>query len=186
MKDKIINIEKFKSNKKSNLTNKDIFNLILIYKSMEGTLVSFNLNVLLESLEKYKSLERFSSIYQDLKFVNDNGKERFDIEDILVENIERKIVLMNGNEIVILSDNEYFEMLKKQYSREVLSEFGRLMYFINNDLKYGIGNWELVSEDEYIKDDNYLSFVTGEFIGKSKSKKAIKKRLIENTKNIYE
>lgn len=62
------------------------------------------------------------------------------------------------------------------------------MFFINMDLEFGINNWYLVAEDEYIKDSIYPGIVTGEFIGQEKDSKVMKKvrkRSIENLRNIY-
>lgn len=57
------------------------------------------------------------------------------------------------------------------------------------DLEYGLNNWTLVAEDEYIEDSIYPGIITGEFIGQEKNKKVMKKvrkRAIERCKNIYE
>lgn len=73
-------------------------------------------------------------------------------------------------------------------SKDVLESFGDLMFFVNNDLKYGIGNWKFLFEDEVLQYPKYPSIVTGEFIGKEKNPETmqkIKKRSIERLKSQY-
>ena len=72
---------------------------------------------------------------------------------------------------MILASPEKINELKEKYCKDVLQIFGDLMIFINNDLKYGIGNWELLFEDEVLKYPRYPSIVAGEFIGKKKMQK---------------
>lgn len=189
---KVISVEEYGQHKSTNLSIEDIFNLFLIFKHNEETLTIFDSNVLMESLAKYKNMDRFSTLLSDLVITkNENGKDIIDLSDCLDKYIQNKTVIMNPSkqsEIMILEIDEEFSQLKKSYDEKTLSSFGDLLFFINMDLEYGINNWSLVAEDEYIKYPKYPGIVTGEFIGQEKTPevmKKVKKRAIEGLKNLY-
>lgn len=64
---------------------------------------------------------------------------------------ERLIIETEENEFIILASPEKINELKEKYCKNVLQSFGDLMFFVNNALKYGIGNWELLFEDEVLQ-----------------------------------
>ncbi len=190
---KVISIEEYGQHKSTNLSIEDIFNLFLIFKHNEETLAIFDLNVLMESLAKYKNMDRFSTLLSNLVITkNEKGKDIIDLSDCLDKNIQNKTVIMDPSEqseIMILASDEEFIQLKKSYDEKTLTSFGNLMFFLNMDLEYGINNWSLVAEDEYIKYPKYSGIVTGEFIGQentSEVMKKVKQRAIERLKNLYE
>lgn len=186
------NVIEFKKIDKSfNLDLEDIINLFLICKSREGILIEFDLNILIQSIYKYIDIERFNSLYTNIKpLLNESNKFINELENILVKKVKEKAIVFypsNKNQIFIIGNEEYFLNMKNNYSAELFDKFNELMFCINNDLEFGIDNWEIIAEDEYISDSIYPGIVTGEFIGQDKIKKtrAIKKRMIENLKNIY-
>lgn len=176
---KVINFEEYWQHKSANLSIEDIFNLFLIFKHNEETLAIFDLNVLMESLAKYRNMDRFSTLLSNLVITkNENGKDIIDLSDCLDKNIQNKTVIMNPSkqsEIMILGSDEEFSQLKRSYDEKTLSSFGDLMFFVNMDFEYGINNWSLVAEDEYIKYPKYPGIVTGEFIGQEKTPAVMKK-----------
>ena len=189
---KVISIEEYRQPKNTNLSKEDIFNLFLIFKCNEETLPIFDSSVLMESLAKYKNMDRFSTLLSNLVITkSENGKDIIDLSDCLDKNIKNKTVIINPSkqsEIMILASDEEFSQLKKSYDERTLSSFGDLMFFLNMDLEYGINNWSLVAEDEYIKHPKYPGIVTGEFIGQEKTPevmKKVKKRAIERLKILY-
>ena len=189
---KVISIEEYRQPKNTNLSKEDIFNLFLIFKCNEETLPIFDSNVLMESLAKYKNMDRFSTLLSNLVITkSENGKDIIDLSVCLDKNIKDKTVIINPSkqsEIMILASDEEFSQLKKSYDERTLSSFGDLMFFLNMDLEYGINNWSLVAEDEYIKHPKYPGIVTGEFIGQEKTPevmKKVKKRAIERLKILY-
>ena len=89
---------------------------------------------------------------------------------------------------MIIASSEKINELKEKYCKDVLQSFGDLIFFVNNDLKHGIGNWELLFEDEVLQYPKYPSIVTGEFIDKEKNSETmgkIKRRSIERLKSQY-
>lgn len=193
MSDKIINFndERNKRLKKENeisrLTYEDIFNLLLISKNYEGILTSFNLNLVQQAFARYKHMQRFSSIFSNLEIeYNEDGKEIINFSSIVEKKSKDNIIIFYNDDVVILADEEYFNNLKMNYTEETYFKFNDLVFFLNNDLKYGFDNWELLFEDEYIKYPGYPGIVTGEFIGQKKDAKVMKKvkeRTIERLKN---
>ena len=186
------NVVEFKKIEKNfNLNLEDIINLFLLCKSREGTLIAFDLNTLIQSIYKYIDTERFNSLYTNIKpLLNKSDSFMNELENILVKKVKEKATVVdpsNKNKIFIIGNEEYFLNMKNNYSEESFDKFNELMFYINNDLEFGLDNWEIFAEDEYISDSIYPGIVTGEFIGKDKTKKtrAIKKRMIENSKNIY-
>lgn len=195
--EKIISIQEYKNNQFEkaaiDLTVEDVFNLFLIFARAEEILPIVDLNILMESLAKYKNINRYHSIYKNLKIEkNDDGKDIINLEKCLETKINSKTILINpskSNEIVILDNDEEFEQLIEKYDEHTISVFRDLMFNIHMDLEYGINNWSLIAEDEYIEDPIYPSIVTSEFIGQEKDKKVMKKvrkRAIESLKNLYE
>ena len=189
---KVISIEEYRQPKNTNLSKEDIFNLFLIFKCNEETLPIFDSNVLMESLAKYKNMDRFSTLLSNLVITkSENGKDIIDLSVCLDKNIQNKTLIINPSkqsETMILASDEEFSQLKKSYDEKTLSSFGDLMFFLNMDLEYGINNWGLVAEDEYIKHPKYPGIVTGEFIGQEKTPevmKKVKKRAIERLKILY-
>lgn len=189
---KVISIEEYRQRKSTNLSIEDIFSLFLIFKYNEETLTIFDLNVLMESLAKYKNMDRFSTLLSNLVITkSENGKDIIDLSDCLDKYIQNKTVIRNPSkqsEIMILEIDEELSQLKKSYDEKTLSSFGDLMFFVNMDLEHGINNWSLVAEDEYIKYPKYPGIITGEFIGQEKTPevmKKVKKRAIEGLKYLY-
>lgn len=180
---KIVNIGEYKKNPTEkqiiNLTVDDIFNLFLIFERSERKLPLIDLNVLMESLAKYKNMDRFASLYKNLETEeNENGINIINLESCVDKKIESKTIFVNPSqkaEILILGNDEEFDQLRKRYDENTLSLFRDLMFFIQMDLEYGINNWTLVAEDEYIEDPIYPGIVTGEFIGQEKNKNTMNK-----------
>lgn len=181
--EKIISIEEYKDNQLEkimmDLTAEDIFNLFLICARGEESLPIIDLNVLMESLAKYKNINRYASIYRNLEIEqNAAGNDIINIEKCLEQKINTRTIVINPsrkNEFVILGTDEEFKQLREKYDIRTLSIFRNLMFNIHMDLEYGINNWSLIAEDEYIEDPIYPGIVTGEFIGKEKNKRVMKK-----------
>ena len=57
---KIVSFYKYKNNYDIIITVEDIFNLFLIFKQKEELLAKVDINVLSQSLSKYKNLEKFN------------------------------------------------------------------------------------------------------------------------------
>lgn len=175
-------------------TTEDLFNLFLISKQKEETLAMFDSAVLMRSFAKYRNLEKFSSIYKEIVVSKDeSGNEIVDLTEFLEKKKQQRVIIedpRNKNQMLILGSEEEFETLASNYSKGVLSSFNNLMFYINNDLKFGIGKWSIFAEDELINVPRYPSFVTGEFINQDKSsplvQKKIKQRAKENAKNLYQ
>ena len=99
-----------------------------------------------------------------------------------------RVLKTSENEFMILANPQKINDLKEKYCDNILQSFNDLMFYVNNDLKYGIGNWELLFEDEVLKYPKYPSIVTGEFIDIEKNEEVmqkVKKRAIDNLKNSY-
>ena len=197
MNDKIINltekIEKRKSlnNQTKQLDVEDFFNLLLIYKRREHALASFDLKFIERAFGRYKNMERFSSILNNLETeYNENGEEIINFKSAVDKKVEEKTIIFMDGEVIILGKDEYFEDLESKYDEENFLAFDSLYFFIYNDLKYGFDGWQLLFEDEYIKHPKYPEgIITGEFIGQKKDEKVmkqVKKRTIEMLKNKYE
>lgn len=190
--EKVISIEEYKKKQIINITWEDMFNLFLIFARDEESWATIDLNVLMESFAKYKNMERFASLYGNLEIEkNENGIDIIDLYDCLEQKIKSKTIVINPsrkNEFVILGTDEEFDQLRGKYDNRTLTIFRDLMFFIHMDLEYGINNWSLLAEDEYIEDQNYPGIVTGEFIGKEKNErimKKVRKRAIERLRNLY-
>lgn len=176
-----------------NLTKEDIFNLFLIFKNKVGPLEQFDLNILMQSLAKHRNLKKFNSIFKSILIEkNENGKEIINLREFLAKKKEKKLIFINPddeNDIFIIGTEENFKILASKYNEDVLEIFNNLMFYIDNDLEFGVGNWEIFAQDELIEVLGYPSIVTGEFIEKDKNnslvKKKIKQRAQENLKNIY-
>lgn len=180
MDNKIINFNQKKSLYSDHLLTKDdIFNLLLIYKHNEEILSTFNLDVVMKSLAKYKKLERFSKLCSNLDVeINELGIEIVNLVECLEKKKKEKVVIENPNrkmEIIVLGNGEYYNTLKEKYSKKNILMFADLMFFINNDLEYGMDNWQIIFEDEYIEDPIYGGIVTGEIINVEKDEKTMKK-----------
>lgn len=170
----------------------DIFDLFLIFARNEASLPIIDLNILMESLAKYKNISRYASIYRNLEVEpNADGNDIINIEKCLEQKINNRTIVINPSrksEFIILGTDEEFEQLRRKYDVHTLSIFRNLMFNIHMDLEYGINNWTLIAEDEYIEDSIYPGIVTGEFIGQEKDKrvmKKIRKQAIERLKDFY-
>lgn len=184
----IIDFNSYRNKETEKITEEDIFNLILIFKY--GEIDFFNINNIMESLGCYARMERFKNIYENLNVItNLNNFPIVDLTDIYEKMLEERLIIeSHENEFMIVASFEKINELKEKYCKDVLESFGNLMFFVNNDLKYGIGNWEFLFEDEVLQYPKYPSIVTGEFIGKEKNPETIqkiKKRSIERLKSQY-
>lgn len=184
----IIDFNSYRNKKTEKITEEDIFNLILIFKY--GEIDFFNINNIMESLGCYARMERFKNIYENLNVItNLNNFPIVDLTDIYEKMLEDRLIIeSHENEFMIIASFEKINELKEKYCKDVLESFGNLMFFVNNDLKYGIGNWKFLFEDEVLQYPKYPSIVTGEFIGKEKNPETmqkIKKRSIERLKSQY-
>lgn len=184
----IIDFNSYRNKKTEKITEEDIFNLILIFKY--GEIDFFNINNIMESLGCYARMERFKNIYENLNVItNLNNFPIVDLTDIYEKMLEDRLIIeSHENEFMIVASFEKINELKEKYCKDVLESFENLMFFVNNDLKYGIGNWEFLFEDEVLQYPKYPSIVTGEFIGKEKNPETmqkIKKRSIERLKSQY-
>lgn len=178
------------------ITNDDIFNLFLIFKSKEESLFypEFDASVLMKSLAKHSSLEKFDLIFKNISIEkNEAGIEFVNLNQSLEKKQQEKLILVNPNnknEIYILGSDEEFKKIASLYDEKILKCFDELMFCINMDLEFGIGNWEIVFKDEIIDVPKYPNYVTAEFIDQDKSnslvKKKMKQKAIKNLKNIYE
>lgn len=184
----IIDLNDYRNKKTEKITEEDIFNLILIFKY--GEIDFFNINNIMESLGCYARMERFKNIYENLNVkTNLNNFPIIDLTDIYKKMLEKRLIIENHEkEFIIIASFDKINELKEKYCKVVLQSFGDLMFFVNNDLKYGIGNWNLLFEDEVLQYPKYPSIITGEFIGKEKDPETmqiIKKRSIEQLKSQY-
>lgn len=184
----IIDFNTYKSKNNEKITEEDILNLILIFKYDE--IDFFNINNIMESLGCYAGMERFKKIYESVNIkINQNNSPVVDLNDVYKKGIEDGLIIeTQENKFMILASPEKINELKEKYCKDVLQSFGDLMFFVNNDLKHGIGNWELLFEDEVLQYPRYPSIVTGEFIDKEKdatTMQKIKKRSIERLNSQY-
>ncbi len=149
--EKTVNILDYKENNKLKcvLTNEDIFDLFIIFKRNEGILI-FNFDMFIKSLSKYRNLDKFNYIYRNLEVVS-NG----DLEDIidLKECLERKLknnhIMINPSnksEIIILETIDQARNMMGSYNSHTLLLFKELMVLIDNDLEYGIDNFQTKKE----------------------------------------
>lgn len=90
--------------------------------------------------------------------------------------------ILYANLITVFENDELFNKQKEQYTRTDLEAFRQLMFYINNDLEFGIGNWDILSEDEIIQVPGYPSYVSGEFIGQDKTQPSVKKMMKDRAK----
>ncbi len=189
----VIDFNNYKSKKVEKITEEDILFLILIFKYNEVDF--FNINDIMESLGYYSEVEKFKKIYENLSIkTNENNSPVVDLNDAYKKMIEERLIIeTQEKEFMILASPEKITELKEKYCKNVLQSFGDLMFYVNNDLKYGIGNWKLLFEDEVLQYPGYPSIVTGEFIDKEKDKEKdketmqkIKKRSIEQLKRNYD
>ncbi len=90
--------------------------------------------------------------------------------------------ILYANLITVFENDELFNKQKEQYTRTDLEAFRQLMFYINNDLEFGTGNWEILSEDEIIQVPGYPSYVSGEFIGQDKTQPSVKKMMKDRAK----
>lgn len=183
----IIDFNAYKNKKVDKITEEDVLNLLLIFKYEE--IVFININELMKSLGKYQGFEKYRILYDNLTIVlDDNDQLIIDLNSAYHRGIENGLIIESSeNEFMILASPEQINSLKEKYSKKILRVFNDLMFYINNDLKYGIDNWELIFEDELLKYPRYPSIVTGEFIDKEKDQEVmleVKKRSIERLKRI--
>lgn len=189
----IISFTEYKSNHDVIITLEDIFNLFLIFKRKEELLAEVDVSVLSQSFSKYKNLEKFNLIFKNILLQeNQYNNGIIDLSQVVEKKQQEKLIVIsskNRNEIFVLASEEKIEKLSANYDEKILNCFRELMFCVNNDLKFGIDNWETIFEDEIIDVSGYPSIVTAEFIGKNKNnprvKEKIKKRAIENVKRIY-
>lgn len=184
----ITDFNSYKNKKTKKITEEDILNLILIFKYDE--IDFFNINNIMKSLGCYAGIKRFKNIYENLNIkTSQNNFPIIDLTDIYKKLLEEKLIIENQEkEFMIIASSEKINELKEKYCKDVLQSFGDLIFFVNNDLKHGIGNWELLFEDEVLQYPKYPSIVTGEFIDKEKNSETmekIKRRSIERLKSQY-
>lgn len=184
----ILDFNNYKNKKINNLTEEDIFNLLLIFKYEEPCFI--NIEEAMKSLGKYSNIEKYSILYEKLNIKTDENNGLIaDLMDTYNKMLEQNVLIETSTkEFMIIASEEYINKLKERYHKKVLQLFNDLMYFINNDLRYGIDNWELVFEDEIIEIPGYPSIVTGEFVDQEKDDEVIqqvKQRSIERLKNNY-
>lgn len=184
----LVDFNSYKNKKVEKLTEEDILNLILIFKYDEVAFI--DINKIMKSLGYYNSMEKFRILYKNLNIKTDeNNSPIVDLKGVYKKMLEEGLVIEGSeNEFMILASPEEINNLKEKYYKNVLQSFNDLMFYVNNDLKYGLGNWELLFEDELLEYPRYPSIVTGEFIGKEKDEEVmqkVKKRSIEQLKNFY-
>lgn len=195
------NIIDFKPKRQTYLLNEeDIYNMILIYvwygKEEWEHMPEIDLNVVMQSIEKYRNVDRFAKIFLNLNFEIESNSNKFISLVTWCDKLksERKIIDYPSKQdtIVILADDEYFNELKSEYQQKLVKKgypnIDTLMFHIHMDLKHGINNWELLFEDEVIDVPGYPSVITGEFIDQEKDEKVMKmvrKMAIEKLKNLY-
>ena len=184
----LIDFKTYKDKKVESLTEEDILNLIIIFKYDESNFI--DINKIMKSLGIYNNIEKFKILYRNLNIkFDENNSPILDLKDAYKKLLEEGLIIeTDENEFMILATQEEINDLKERYYKNVLQIFNDLMYYVNNDLKYGIGNWELLFEDEVLKYPRYPSIVTGEFIDKEKDDEVmqkVKKIAIDQLKNFH-
>ena len=176
-------IEDFNS-KKSELTQEDIFDMFIMFKSHEKQLAEFNLTTLMYSLPRWKNRFKLHKLYENIEIKKDDeGKEYVDLVKVAQEKVkERKLLMFDDDLFMILVKDDFFDKQKKQYRKDDLANFGDLMFYVNHDLEYGIGKWSIFAEDEVIKVPGYLPYITDEFFDMDKNDPKVKKLMIERAK----
>lgn len=180
------------NSKKNILTVEDFFALFIMFKSKDdlGILVEFDLSKLMYSLPRWRGMEKFKNLYGNIEInLDENNIEYINLVDIIAKKIKEKVVISSGDaKFLILANEELFSEQRKQYKKSDLDLFNQLMFYINNDLEFGIGNWEVFSQDEVVQVDKYPSYVSGEFVEQDKrdsnTKKLMKEQAKNNLKNI--
>lgn len=172
----IIDFNTYKDNRVDKITEEDILNLVLISKYEEPAFI--DKKILMKSLTKYKDSSRYKIIYENVRMKKDeDGIPIIDLKEAYNKLIENNIIIEYSecDEFMIITSPEYILNLKQKYSKTVLKAFNDLMYFVNNDLRYGLDNWDLISEDELLNYPRYPSIVTGEFIDQEKDEEVMEK-----------
>ena len=160
------------NSKKNILTVEDFFALFIMFKSKDdlGILVEFDLSKLMYSLPRWRGMEKFKNLYGNIEInLDENNIEYINLVDLIAKKIKEKVVISYGDaKFLILANEELFSEQRKQYKKSDLDLFNQLMFYINNDLEFGIGNWEVFSQDEVVQVDKYPSYVSGEFVEQDK------------------
>ncbi len=172
----LIDFNRYKDKRVDKITEEDILNLVLISKYEEPAFI--DKKVLMQSLARYKDSSRYKIIYDNILLKKDeDGISIVDLKEAYNKLVEDSIIIEYSecDEFMIIISYANILNLKEMYSKSVLKAFNDLMYYVNNDLRYGIGNWDLVCEDELITYPKYPSIVTGEFIDQEKDEVAMEK-----------
>ncbi len=174
------------NSKKSILTEEDFLDMFVMFKSKDdlGILVQFDLIQVMYSLPRWKNILKFKKLYENIEIkLDDNNKEYINLIDAAAKRTKEKVLVSVDNvNFFILANDELFNKQKEQYTRTDLEAFRQLMFYINNDLEFGTGNWEILSEDEIIQVPGYPSYVSGEFIGQDKTQPSVKKMMKDRAK----
>lgn len=172
----IIDFNTYKDNRVDKIIEEDILNLVLISKYEEPAFI--DKKILMKSLAKYKNFDRYKIIYENISLNSDEeGMPIVDLKYAYNKLVEENIILEYSecDEFMIVASPEMILSLKEKYSKSVLKALNDLMYFVNNDLRYGIDNWDLITEDELLTYPRYPSRVTGEFIDQEKNEGVMEK-----------
>lgn len=133
----------------NNILEEDLFNLFIIYSLNHECNQFIKLSVLMKSFGKYK--EKFPELYSNIEIkTNEFNIPFINLNDVYKKLIENKIIFSanDSDKITIVCDEEYFKPLENNYTDQVKKIFDQLMFFINNDLEYGIDGWKIVIDEK--------------------------------------
>ncbi len=132
-----------------NILEEDLFNLFIIYNLNHKCNYFIKMNTLMKSFGKYK--ERFPELYSNVELKTNEFEIPFiNLNPVYKKLLENKIIFSadDSDKITIVCNEEYFKLLESDYDEQVKKSFADLMFFINNDLEYGIDGWQLLLEEK--------------------------------------
>lgn len=137
-----------------NILEEDLFNLFIIYNLNHECNHFIKMDTLMKSFGKYK--ERFPELYSNVEVktneveIPDFNVPFINLNPVYKKLLENKIIFSadDSDKITIVCNEEYFKLLESDYDEQVKKSFADLMFFINNDLEYGIDGWQLLLEEK--------------------------------------
>lgn len=132
--------------KELSLSKEDLLNLYLLYENKCDGFVAIDLDVFERSIAIHKKNNQFAFLLDNFEIEHSDDNEEFvNFHDVVNKN---EIILL-GNTILLL-DDEYLKHFEKRYDF-FIKIYGNLLFYIHNDLKYGINNWVIVFEHKLNK-----------------------------------
>lgn len=131
-------------NKKKNelSLSKEIFlNLYLLYANRCDMFIAVDLDVFERSVAIHKKNEQFSFLLSNFEIEYNNNEEIVNFHEVVNKN---GIILLDNT--ILLLDDRYLKQYEKRYNSFIKAYGDLLLFYIHNDLKYGIGNWDMVFE----------------------------------------